>query len=78
MVHNGIEYGDMQIIAEAYFIMKTVLKMSTDEMADTMEAWNKDVLDSFLIEITRDILRFKDEDGQPLLEKIRDTAGQVR
>ncbi|TPX50783.1 phosphogluconate dehydrogenase (NADP+-dependent, decarboxylating) [Synchytrium endobioticum] len=76
MVHNGIEYGDMQIIAEAYFIMKTVLKMSGDEMADVFNAWNKDVLDSFLIEITTDILRFKDGDGTPLLEKIRDTAGQ--
>lgn len=76
MVHNGIEYGDMQLICEVYQIMKEGLGMSADEMADTFENWNKGKLDSFLIEITRDILRFKDTDGQPLVEKILDTAGQ--
>ncbi|CAO3656503.1 unnamed protein product [Mucor hiemalis] len=76
MVHNGIEYGDMQLICEVYQIMKEGLGMSVDEMADTFENWNKGKLDSFLIEITRDILRFKDTDGQPLVEKILDTAGQ--
>ncbi|KAG2195286.1 hypothetical protein INT47_005061 [Mucor saturninus] len=76
MVHNGIEYGDMQLICEVYQIMKEGLGMSSDEMADTFEEWNKGKLDSFLIEITRDILRFKDEDGTALVEKIRDTAGQ--
>jgi 6-phosphogluconate dehydrogenase len=73
MVHNGIEYGDMQILAEAY----ALLKLSHDEMGDIFEEWNKGELDSFLVEITRDILRFKDTDGTPLVEKIRDTAGQV-
>ncbi|KAJ3362391.1 6-phosphogluconate dehydrogenase, decarboxylating [Kappamyces sp. JEL0680] len=76
MVHNGIEYGDMQILCEAYHLMKDVLKMPHDEMGDVMEEWNKGELDCFLVEITRDILRFKDEDGKPLVEKIRDTAGQ--
>jgi hypothetical protein len=57
--------------------MKDVLKMTHDEMGDVMETWNKGELDCFLVEITRDILRFKDEDGKPLVEKIRDTAGQV-
>ena len=77
MVHNGIEYGDMQILCEAYSLMKDVLKMTPDEMGDTVGEWNKGELDSFLCEITRDILKFKDEDGSPLVEKIRDTAGQV-
>ena len=77
MVHNGIEYGDMQILCESYHLMKDVLKMSHDEMGDIMETWNKGELDCFLVEITRDILRFKDDDGKPLVEKIRDTAGQV-
>ncbi|KAI8817146.1 6-phosphogluconate dehydrogenase [Fimicolochytrium jonesii] len=76
MVHNGIEYGDMQILAEAYDIMKNVLKMSYDEMANTFTEWNKSELDSFLVEITALVLAFKDEDGQPLVEKIRDAAGQ--
>jgi 6-phosphogluconate dehydrogenase len=76
MVHNGIEYGDMQLICEAYFVMKEVLGMSCDEMSKTFAEWNQGVLDSYLIEITRDILAFKDEDGTPLVEKIRDTAGQ--
>lgn len=76
MVHNGIEYGDMQIINEAYHIMKDLLDMSADEMHEVFKKWNKGDLDSYLIEITRDILAFKDEDGEPLVEKILDTAGQ--
>lgn len=74
MVHNGIEYGDMQLICEAYDLMKN-LGLSQSEMADVFEKWNKEELDSFLIEITRDILRYKDDKGY-LLERIRDTAGQ--
>jgi 6-phosphogluconate dehydrogenase len=76
MVHNGIEYGDMQLINEAYHIMKDLLGMSADEMHETFKTWNKGPLDSYLIEITRDILAFKDEDGAPLVDKILDTAGQ--
>lgn len=76
MVHNGIEYGDMQLICEAYQIMKEVLGMSADEMHEVFAEWNKGELDSYLIEITRDILAFKDTDGEPLVEKILDTAGQ--
>lgn len=76
MVHNGIEYGDMQLICEAYQIMKEVLGMSADEMHEVFAEWNKGELDSYLIEITRDILAFKDEDGAPLVDKILDTAGQ--
>ena len=76
MVHNGIEYGDMQLICEAYQIMKDLLGMSADEMHEVFKEWNKGELDSYLIEITRDILAYKDEDGQPLVDKILDTAGQ--
>jgi 6-phosphogluconate dehydrogenase len=76
MVHNGIEYGDMQLICEAYQIMKELLGMTADDMHEVFTEWNKGELDSYLIEITRDILAFKDEDGQPLVEKILDTAGQ--
>ncbi|MCF8224288.1 MAG: decarboxylating NADP(+)-dependent phosphogluconate dehydrogenase [Bacteroidales bacterium] len=76
MVHNGIEYGDMQLISEAYFLMKNLLGLSADEMHDVFREWNKGELDSYLIEITRDILAFRDEDGEPLIEKILDTAGQ--
>ncbi|XP_072175292.1 6-phosphogluconate dehydrogenase, decarboxylating-like [Diadema setosum] len=76
MVHNGIEYGDMQLICEAYHLMKDILKMSPDEMSQVFVDWNKGELDSFLIEITKDILAFKDTDGTPLVEKIRDAAGQ--
>jgi 6-phosphogluconate dehydrogenase len=76
MVHNGIEYGDMQIINEAYHIMKELLGMTPDEMHEVFKEWNKGPLDSYLIEITRDILAYKDEDGEPLVEKILDTAGQ--
>jgi 6-phosphogluconate dehydrogenase len=76
MVHNGIEYGDMQLICEAYNLMKTGLGMTADEMHQVFTEWNKGELESYLIEITRDILGFKDTDGQPLVDKILDTAGQ--
>merc|ERR1712232_56180 len=76
MVHNGIEYGDMQLISEAYDIMKRGLGMSYKEIGDVFAQWNKGVLDSFLIEITRDIMYYNDEDGTPLVEKILDAAGQ--
>jgi 6-phosphogluconate dehydrogenase len=76
MVHNGIEYGDMQLICEAYNLMKTGLGMTADQMHPVFAEWNKGELDSYLIEITRDILAFKDTDGQPLVDKILDTAGQ--
>lgn len=76
MVHNGIEYGDMQLCCEAYALMKGVLHMGNDEMSKVFEEWNKGELDSFLIEITTDILKFKDANGEYLLEKIKDTAGQ--
>jgi len=76
MVHNGIEYGDMQLICEAYFLMKEYLGMNTDEMYEVFKDWNNGVLDSYLIEITRDILAFKDSDGSSVVEKILDTAGQ--
>jgi len=76
MVHNGIEYGDMQLICEAYNIMKTGLGMSADEMHDVLKEWNTGDLDSYLIEISRDILAKKDDDGSPLVDKILDTAGQ--
>ncbi|GHU42446.1 6-phosphogluconate dehydrogenase, decarboxylating [Spirochaetia bacterium] len=76
MVHNGIEYGDMQLICEVYQIMKDYLKLSYAEMRDAFDKWNKGRLSSYLIEITRDILGFNDTDGKPILEKILDTAGQ--
>lgn len=76
MVHNGIEYGDMQLICEAYHLMKDLLGMSDDEMHEIFAQWNEGELDSYLIEITRDILAYKDEDGEPIVEKILDTAGQ--
>lgn len=76
MVHNGIEYGDMQLICEAYQVMKDLLGMSADEMHEVFKAWNEAELSSYLIEITRDILAYKDEDGQPIVDKILDTAGQ--
>ncbi len=76
MVHNGIEYGDMQLICEAYNVMKNGLGMSAAEMHEVFAEWNKGDLDSFLIEITRDILAKKDEDGSPLVDHILDTAGQ--
>ncbi|KAI9835265.1 MAG: phosphogluconate dehydrogenase (decarboxylating) gnd1 [Sarea resinae] len=76
MVHNGIEYGDMQLISEAYDIMKRGAGMSNKEIGDVLAKWNKGVLDSFLIEITRDILYYTDEEGASVLDKILDSAGQ--
>lgn len=76
MVHNGIEYGDMQLISEAYSLLKNRKGLDEDEMSVVFEEWNKGELDSFLIGITTHILRFRDEDGKPLLEKILDVAGQ--
>jgi 6-phosphogluconate dehydrogenase len=76
MVHNGIEYGDMQLICEAYQCMKDGLGMGHDEMHEVFADWNKGELDSYLIEITSRILAFRDERGEPLVEKILDTAGQ--
>lgn len=76
MVHNGIEYGDMQLISEAYNLMKNLLGMTADEMHEVFSEWNKGDLDSYLMEITRDILGYKDEEGEALVEKILDTAGQ--
>jgi 6-phosphogluconate dehydrogenase len=75
-VHNGIEYGDMQLICEAYQIMKRGLGLSADEMHEVVAGWNRGDLSSYLIEITADILAYKDEDGSPLVDKILDTAGQ--
>ncbi|MEK7676504.1 MAG: decarboxylating NADP(+)-dependent phosphogluconate dehydrogenase [Verrucomicrobiota bacterium] len=76
MTHNGIEYGDMQLICEAYQLMKAGLGMTAGEMHQVFAEWNKGELDSYLIEITRDILGYKDADGLPLVDKILDTAGQ--
>ena len=76
MVHNGIEYGDMQLICEAYQVMKDLLGMSADDMHEVFTEWNKGDLDSYLIEITRDILGYKDTDNSPIVDKILDTAGQ--
>lgn len=76
MVHNGIEYGDMQLICEAYHIMKDYAGLSYQEMHQAFKDWNDGELDSYLIEITRDILAYNDQDGKPLVEKILDTAGQ--
>lgn len=76
MVHNGIEYGDMQLICEAYHLMKDALDMTHDEMSDIFNEWNKGELDSFLIEISANIMKFKDENGRPLVDRIRDAAGQ--
>jgi 6-phosphogluconate dehydrogenase len=76
MVHNGIEYGDMQLICEAYQLMKDLLGMNADEMHKVFTQWNKTELDSYLIQITSEILAKKDEDGKPLVDKILDTAGQ--
>ena len=76
MVHNGIEYGDMQLIAEAYDILKRGLGLEEKEIAEIFAKWQDGVLNSFLIEITRDILRFNDTDGRPMVEKILDSAGQ--
>jgi 6-phosphogluconate dehydrogenase len=76
MVHNGIEYGDMQLICESYYLMKHLLGMSNDEMHRVFAGWNEGKLDSYLIEITRDILGYKDENGEYAVDKILDTAGQ--
>ncbi|MGR9117232.1 MAG: decarboxylating NADP(+)-dependent phosphogluconate dehydrogenase [Gammaproteobacteria bacterium] len=76
MVHNGIEYGDMQIICEAYQLMSEGLGLSAEQMQAIFAQWNQGKLSSYLIEITSNILGYKDEDGSPLLEKILDTAGQ--
>ena len=76
MVHNGIEYGDMQLICEAYYLMKNLLGMSNQEMHEVLKEWNEGELDSYLIEITRDILAYKDENGEYVLDNILDTAGQ--
>lgn len=76
MVHNGIEYGDMQLICEAYQLMREGLGQSVAELESVFDHWQQGVLDSYLIEITRDILAVKDVDGEPLIDKILDTAGQ--
>ena len=76
MVHNGIEYGDMQLICEAYHLMKEGLGLSADQMTGILDEWNKGRLESYLIEITRDILGYKDQDNLPLVEKILDVAEQ--
>jgi 6-phosphogluconate dehydrogenase len=76
MVHNGIEYGDMQLICEAYDLLKRSLNLTAGELHDIFAEWNKGELDSYLIEISRDIFAAKDEDGSPLVDKILDTAGQ--
>lgn len=76
MVHNGIEYGDMQLMAEAYFLLKHTLRCTADEIASIFAAWNKGVLKSFLVEITAAIFGHKDKDGSPLIDKILDVAGQ--
>ena len=75
MVHNGIEYGDMQLICEAYAMMKETLGLSNDELYDVFAEWNKGELDSYLIEITRDIFSVKDEDGGYMVDKVLDRAG---
>ena len=76
MVHNGIEYGDMQLICEAYQLMRDGLGMTSEEMHDVFTEWNKTALDSYLIEITRNILGYKDEKGETTVEHILDRAGQ--
>ncbi len=76
MVHNGIEYGDMQLICECYHLMRDLLGMSAQEMHEVFAGWNQGELDSYLIDITKDILAFPDVDGKPMVDKILDTAGQ--
>uniref|UniRef100_A0AB33J6Z2 6-phosphogluconate dehydrogenase, decarboxylating n=1 Tax=Prevotella sp. GTC17260 TaxID=3236796 RepID=A0AB33J6Z2_9BACT len=76
MIHNGIEYGDMQLISEAYWVMKWMGRMSNEEMADVFERWNEGKLQSYLIQITAEILRHKDADGTYLIDHILDAAGQ--
>jgi 6-phosphogluconate dehydrogenase len=76
MVHNGIEYGDMQLISETYQMMRDLLGMNNDEISETFKQWNQGPLDSYLIQITSEVLAYKDTDGQPLIDKILDSAGQ--
>ncbi|HEX4140967.1 MAG TPA: decarboxylating NADP(+)-dependent phosphogluconate dehydrogenase, partial [Candidatus Methylacidiphilales bacterium] len=76
MVHNGIEYGDMQLISEAYALMSHGLGLSNEQLAETFTAWNKSELDSYLIEITSHIFKYKEQDGSYLVDKILDAAGQ--
>ena len=76
MTHNGIEYGDMQLICEAYYLMKEALGLSNQEMHEVFAEWNEGKLDSYLIEITRDILGYQDEDGEYVVDQILDRAGQ--
>jgi 6-phosphogluconate dehydrogenase len=76
MVHNGIEYGDMQLISEAYHLMRSGLGLGVEAIQQVFAGWNRGVLDSYLVEITADILAQRDEDGNPLLDKILDAAGQ--
>ena len=76
MVHNGIEYGDMQMICETYQMMKEGLGLSNEEMHDVLTEWNTSELDSYLIEITRDILGYKTDEGEAVIDQILDTAGQ--
>ncbi len=76
MVHNGIEYGDMQLICEVYDVMRKLLGMTAAEMHEVFKVWSESELKSYLIEITRDILAVRDEDGLPLLDRILDKAGQ--
>ncbi len=76
MVHNGIEYGDMQIIAEAYHLMKEGLGLSNDDMSAVFAKWNRGLLESYIIEITSDILAYRDEQGQAVVDLILDSAGQ--
>ncbi len=76
MIHNGIEYGDMQIICETYDLMKRGLRLSNDEMSEIFAEWNEAELESYLIEITRDILRYKNDAGEAVIDLILDSAGQ--
>ena len=76
MVHNGIEYGDMQLISECAFMMKTLLKLDNERIADIFDNWNKGILESYLIEITADIFRKKDDSGKYVIDLILDRAGQ--
>ena len=76
MVHNGIEYGDIQLICEAYQLMRDGLGLTVEEMHEVFKAWNAGELDSYLVEITRDILAYKDEKGNAVLDDILDVAGQ--
>lgn len=76
MIHNGIEYGDMQLISEAYWLMKNLLKLGNEEMSSVFSYWNEGKLRSYLIEITANILQHKDKSGGFLIDKILDVAGQ--